>query len=265
MNAARRALEGLGILVTRPAHQAEALCRHIEQQGGRAERLPVMDILGPADPESLRRVAGELDQYDWAVFISANAVERALDKILAVRAWPATVGIAVIGRRSAQALTGYGLHADLFPRQGYDSEALLALPELQQLAGQRVVIFRGNGGREFLADTLRARGAQVDYVEAYQRVRPQTDVQPLLNRLQAGAIDVVVVNSGESLDNLCAMLPKEELALLKQLPLLVVSERMVPLAAQRGFVRAPLVAMNATDDAVLAALLDWRAEPGQQQ
>jgi len=252
------ALAGLGVLVTRPVHQAEGLCQLIEQQGGRAWRFPALDILPPADPRPLQAITPRLDDYDWAVFISANAIERALEPILAARSWPSTTRIAVIGRRSAQVLQRYGLHADLYPTHKFDSEALLELPGMREIEGLRFVIFRGDGGREHLAATLRDRGARVDYIAAYRRGRPQADAAPLLAEWRAGAIDIVVVNSAESLHNLVAMLGAEGGELLRRTPLLVVSERMLPLAQQLGFEQPPVLAGNATDDAVLETLLTWQ-------
>lgn len=254
------ALAGVGVLVTRPAHQAEGLCRLIEQEGGRAHRFPVLEILDPLDPAPLRAACEHLHTYDWAVFISANAVDRALATILARRDWPAGTRIAVIGRSSARALEAHGLAADLYPTRNFDSEALLALPQMQQVAGQRFVIFRGDGGREHLATTLRERGAQVDYVAAYRRARPAADSAPLLAQWRAGAVDVALVTSAESLRNLVEMLGESGAALLRATPLVVVSPRLVPLTGQLGFRQAPVVAANATDEAVLEALRNWQAQ-----
>ncbi len=251
-------LQGIGVLVTRPAHQAGDLCRRIEQLGGRAIPFPVLEISAPDDTRPLRDCVAQLDDFDIAVFVSANAVERALDFILAQRDWPVGVQIAVVGRRSAAALEPFGLHADLCPARRFNSEGLLELDELQDVGGRRVVIFRGNGGREYLADTLRARGAEVEYVEAYQRTRPATDSAALVEAWRAGDIDVVQVNSVESLENLFAMLDEEGRARLRETPLLVVSDRMLPVAERLGFERPPLLAADATDDAVVAALLGWR-------
>jgi uroporphyrinogen-III synthase len=253
------ALGGLGVLVTRPAHQADGLCRMIEEQGGKACRFPVLEILPPSDTAQLQRCIDELDSYDWAVFVSANAVDRTLEPLLAARNWPSATRIAVIGKSSAQALLRHGLRADLCPAEKFDSEALLALPAMQQMAGLRVAIFRGEGGREYLADTLRARGAHVDYVEVYRRARPQADAGPLLARWRGGGIDIVVINSAESLHNLVAMVGPEGSELLRRSVLLVVSERMLPLLEQLGFQQAPVLAANASDTAVLKALAAWQA------
>lgn len=254
-------LDGLGVLVTRPAAQADGLCQLIEQRGGTAYRFPVLEILPPADAAPLHAAAGRLHDYDWAVFVSANAVERALEVILDGRVWPRGTRIAVIGRSSAQALERYRLQADLCPGERMDSEGLLALPALERVEGVRFVIFRGQGGRTHLADSLRARGARVDYVEAYRRARPRADAAPLLARWRVGDIHVAVVNSAESLHNLVAMLGPQGGALMRRTPLLVVSERLLGLVREQGFSR-PLLAANATDSAVVDALLAWRAGRG---
>ncbi len=251
-------LAGLGVLVTRPAAQAGGLCQLIEQHGGTAHRFPVLEILPPADPEPLRAAGERLHRYDWAVFISANAVERALEAILAVRTWPSSTRIAVIGRSSAQALERFQLRADLCPSERMDSEGLLALPALQQVQGSHWVIFRGGAGRAHLGDSLRARGARADYVEAYRRARPRADAAPLLARWQRGEIQVVVVNSVESLHNLMVMLGPQGAALLRETPLLVVSERLRAEVEEQGFGRS-LLAANATDTAVVESLLAWHA------
>ena len=263
MTGSGRPLAGLGILVTRPAHQADGLCRSIEELGGTAYRFPVLAIEAPRDPAPLAQIAERLDDYQWAIFISVNAVQRALTAILASRPWPASVRVAVIGRRSAEEIKAFGLQIDLCPHDRFDSEALLALPPMQAVTGQRVVIFRGEGGREHLADTLRKRGAIVDYVESYRRVRPQADSDLLVRQWRNGCLDVVLVNSIESLHNLKAMLGEDGVGLLQQAQLLVVSERLVPAAKALGVLPEPILAANATDDAVLEALLAWRSAQAQ--
>jgi len=253
-------LDGVGVLVTRPEHQAEELCHLIEQQGGSAVKFPVLEIADPVDPEPLLQVAQRLEQFDYAVFVSANAVNRSLEQILAIRDWPATLEIAVVGRASAEALQQFGLSADVCPERKFNSEALLDLPEMQLVRDKRFVIFRGDGGREFLAETLRQRGAEVEYVQAYRRLQPRGDITALLRSWRAGEIDIVLVNSAESLANLVAMIGEQGKALLTATQLLVASDRILPLARKLGFQHDPVLADNATDQAMLEALLDWKAQ-----
>ena len=253
-------LQGVYVLVTRPAHQAEALCVLIESHGGHALRFPVLEIADPADTGPLHAVIDRLQDYELAIFISANAVNKAMNLVRARRDWPAGLRIAAIGRGSARELERFGHRADLCPPRKFDSEALLALPEMQDVAGKRIVIFRGDGGREHLADTLTARGARVEYAEAYRRVRPEADTGRLLRHWARGELDVITVTSSEGLHNLYDMVGKLGRQWLRKTPLVVASERMVPLARELGFRLPPVVAEDATDEAMAAALRAWRRD-----
>jgi len=247
-------LHGLRVLVTRPAGQAERLCRLIDAAGGEAFHLPTIAILAPVDSHRLEVVVDALAGYDFAIFISANAVTRGMEFIAAHREWPGNVRIATVGARSAAALERYGLTVDLVPAQQFNSEALLALNDLQDMTGKRVVIFRGNGGRELLHDTLVARGAEVEYAEVYRRTCPVVDPQEIMPYWEPGMLDVITITSNESLQNLYDMAGVEGQPLLRDLPLLLASWRQVELAQMLGFRHTPVVAENATDEAMVAAL-----------
>jgi uroporphyrinogen-III synthase len=247
-------LRGLRVLVTRPAGQAERLCRLIDAGGGEAFCLPAIDILEPVDSYYLESVVAALASYDLAVFISINAVTRGLDSITAHGVWPTHVRIATVGVRTAAALVPYGLAADLVPVHNFSSEGLLALDDLQDMRGRRVVIFRGNGGREYLRDTLVERGAEVDYAEVYRRACPLVDPQEIMPYWQPGALDVITITSNETLQNLFDMAGVEGQLQLREIPLLVVGERQAALAQQLGFTRQPLLAEHASDEAIVAAL-----------
>lgn len=242
------------ILVTRPVQQAERLCRLIEARGGEAVRLPAIEIRAPADCRPLAGLVAQLERYDLACFISVNAVNRALEYILARRSWPSHTRIAAVGARSADAVARHGLAVDLVPAHRFNSEALLALQELQDMTGKRVVIFRGNGGRELLHDTLVSRGAAVDYVEVYRRVCPEVVPATMLQLLQPGVLDCITITSNESLQNLYTMAGKAGRPLLLGIPLVVAGERQARLAEQLGFTQPPLIAENASDAALVAAL-----------
>ena len=109
-------------------------------------------------------------------------VTYSLPALLSQRQWPPHLLPAAIGQGTVRALAAHGVHGCIAPEQRFDSEALLALPELQaeRVAGQRVLILRGDGGRELLAETLSARGALVDLVSCYRRLPPSDGLQPLL-------------------------------------------------------------------------------------
>ena len=242
------------ILVTRPAGQAKHLSALIEAAGDEAIHLPAIEIVEPADSYRLEALTDTLEDYDLAVFVSVNAVKMGVEFILDHRDWPEDTRIATVGASSAAALLPYGLAVDLLPEHEYNSEALLALDELQDMSGQCVVIFRGNGGRDVLRDTLLARGADVDYVEVYQRKCPTVDTKRLQAVLKPGYLDCITITSNEALQNLYAMAGTEGQRLLVQIPLVVMGARQATLARQLGFVHAPLVAANASDEAILAAI-----------
>jgi uroporphyrinogen-III synthase len=247
------------VLVTRPAGQAAGLCRLVEEAGYEAVQLAAIEIREPADLEALQTLVETLPTYDLAVFISVNAVNHGLDYILARRNWPKHVKIATVGASSAEALRDHGMKPDLVPEHRFNSEALLALDELQDMHGKRVVILRGNGGREHLHDTLLARGAVVDYVEVYRRACPEIDPQLMRSLLQPGTLDVVTVTSNETLQNLYTMAGQEGQPLLRALPLVVVSERQAVLAQELGFAHAAMVAENAGDAALIEVLKTFAA------
>jgi uroporphyrinogen-III synthase len=252
-------LGGAGVLVTRAAHQAEPLCRLIESRGGRPVRFPAMEILGPRDPAEARHRLAALDHYDVLVFVSPNAVSYALD-LLGPGLVPTARRplLAAVGEATARALARHGLVVGLLPGSGrYDSEGLLAARALQEMAGRRVLIVRGEGGRELLATELRRRGAAVDYAEVYRRALPQLDPTPLLAAWDQD-VQVVLATSADVLGNLERLLANG-LGRLRATPLLVVSDRIAQVARGLGYGRI-IRADRAGDDAVIAALCRWAAE-----
>ena len=253
-------LHGLGVLVTRPAHQADSLCRIIEAYGGVAIRCPALLIGEPQDWTPALAIFDRLTGIDMVIFTSANAVDRALPPIRERGGLPSRLEIAAIGKATAQALARHGIAHCLQPEAGFNSEALLALPRLQNVAGQRVVIVRGEGGRELLAETLTAHGATVIYAEVYRRERPTVDVGALLKRWRRGEIGVVVAASSETLLNLFDMLGIAGQDDLRKTPIITVSTRTRQLAATLGC-HSLRLAQAASDDAIAAALLELAANP----
>ncbi len=251
--AGRCHLGGLSVLVTRPAAQAEGLCALIEQAHGRPIRFPTIEILGPADKHATRQRLTLAAQADLLIFVSANAVRYSYP--LLPERLPLDIAIAAVGNATAKALVEVGLDPTLVPQEMH-SEGLLALPELQAIDGRSVVIVRGNGGRELLADTLRGRGAEVTQIEVYRRQRPRREAaaRNLLNGWDQ-LVDVVVATSVEVLDNLFDLLGEAGAARLRHTPLLVVSRRVAEQASARGCQRLAIAA-SATDADILQALCE---------
>ena len=245
--------DALRVLVTRPAGQAQALCELIEASGAHAIHLPAIEILPANDATAVTAAADMLEQYDLAVFISTNAVNTGLAAILRRRSWPAGVAVATVGPASQRAVEAMGLDVDLVPEHDYSSEGLLVLDALQDMRGKRVVIFRGNGGRDTLHDTLRSRGARVDYVEVYRRACPQDGGQ-LQSLLQQGGVDVITATSNETLQNLFDMAGPEGQPLLRKIPLVIAGKRQAELAARLGFTQGAVIAGHASDTSMAAAV-----------
>lgn len=252
-------LRGARVLVTRPAHQAEALCRLIEQAGGEAVRLPTLEIAEPSDPSTLEHALAALPHAAFAVFVSPNAVERGLAHLRAHGGWPATLRFAAVGAGTTRALHAAGVAEVLAPRERFDSEALLALLPAEAVRGRHVLLFRGEGGRERLAEELAARGAQVVHAVCYRRIPPPQPDAAALARLARGEIDVVTATSADGLRNLFALADAAGQARLRATPLVVVSARQAEAARALGASAAVRIAARSDDEAIVDALRAWRA------
>ncbi len=243
-------LQGLNVLVTRPAEQAATFAEKVSAAHGRPVTFPALEILGPADKQAVRRQLARLDQVDLLLFVSANAVRYAFPQM--PEQIPLDLRVAAVGEATARALESVGLDPTLVPQDGCDSEALLALPELQQVAGWNILIVRGDSGRDLLRDTLSARGAQVEYVEVYRRRLPERNPANLIANWDR-LVDVVTVTSVQILDNLVTLLGEEGAQRLRETPLVVASERIARRAAEHGCGEVH-VADSALDADMLAAL-----------
>lgn len=216
-------LAGRTIVVTRPRAQAAPLAQAIAAVGGTPLLFPLLDIAPAADPGPLAAAVGRLADYALAVFISPNAVDYSLPAILAAGPWPAGLTPAAVGQGTVKALAAHGVSGCMAPSERFDSEALLELPALQaeRMRGRRVAIFRGDGGRELLADTLRERGAAVDCIPCYRRSPPAGGAGALMAAWQAGRLDAITVSSSEGLRYLVDMLDSDGRARLAATPLFV--------------------------------------------
>lgn len=222
-------LAGRRVLVTRPAHQAGGLAQAIRDAGGEPLLFPALGIEAlPATQFAADRAW--LKHADALIFISPNAVRYGLT---ALGPLPADAQIFAVGPGTASGLREAGLAGVLTP-DGQDSEALLAMPALAAVAGRRIALVRGVGGRPLLGDTLVARGAAVRVIECYRRVRPQADSAPLLARWQAGGLDAVTVASAETLANLIAILGESSVGLLARTPVFVPHEKIAASASHMG-------------------------------
>ncbi len=254
-------LAGRSIVVTRPAQLADGLIRLIRAAGGNPILFPVLEIRDVADPGALNALIARLDKFDLAIFISPNAAEKAMQLITARRALPAKLAVAAIGGGGVRILERYGVTGVIAPVGRYDSEALLEQPALAKVKGKRVAIFRGEGGRELLGDTLEARGALVEYAECYRRSKPDSDPALLLAAWAGNALDAITATSSESVRNLYDMVGTPGRDRLGRTPLFMPHPRIAETA--RGLGLSRLVVTGAGDEDLVAGMNEFfAAQPG---
>jgi uroporphyrinogen-III synthase len=221
-------LAGVGVLVTRPRHQAVDLIAAITKMGGSVVELPAIEIV-PRASDAIAEDVRRSHDPDIAILVSANAVRHGLAHAGAAK-------IAAIGPATAAAIESAGHDVDIRSPAGYDSEHLLVEPELQDVGEKIVRIIRGDGGRELIAETLRDRGAIVEYLAVYDRQIPAysaPDMADLEQQWRAGAVNVVTVMSVESLTNLIAILPAWCETELENTPLVTPASRVIKEALDR--------------------------------
>ena len=252
------ALAGRRVVVTRPGDQAAHFATLLRAAGGEPVLFPTLEILDAGDLRPVLALIERLDAFDLAIFISANAVEKALALVEKRRAWPPALRVVTVGRGSARELQRRGFASVIAPTERFDSEGLLDLPELKRVQGKRVVIFRGEGGRELLASTLSARGAAVEYAECYRRGRPDADPAPLLALCARRELDAFTVTSSEGLTNLYDMLGQAGRRCLRNTPLFAPHERIA--AAARALGVQTVVLTGPGDEGLVAGLADFFAK-----
>lgn len=275
-SSAARPLSAYHILVTRPTAQAVPWAEQLEALGAQTTLMPMMDIVALEDSASERAIINcvlAFAEYQKAIFISQNAVAYGLDWL--DRYWPQlpiSVRFFAIGRVTAEALQkgigdgeiSGGVNSSYMAHSAtstMDSEALLAHPDLANIDGEKIIIFRGKGGRTLLGDELQARGAQVDYCELYERKPPEAPQALDAAFRQTNQQAVISVHSGESLANLCSTVNEKDFLWLQQQALLLPSQRVAEQAQALGFLKI-IVAENACHESMVNALSEWQEHDG---
>ena len=244
-----KTLTGIGIAITRPINQAKKLAALIEQAGGTPILFPLIEIEPLKDYSQFEAVISKIETYDWAIFISSNAVQNGMPRLLK-QGIPSNLKFAAIGPVTASELQSFGIKDVLIPNGRFDSESLLALPEMHAVSNKIILIVRGIGGREVLAESLKARGAQVSFAECYQRVNPQTNCELLANLYNEKKLHAVVVTSSEAMRHLLDLAGDADW--LRNVALCVNHARIADLPRQLGL--KVLVADAPGDEAMLALL-----------
>lgn len=223
------------LLLTRPAEDCAALAQTLAAQGVVSHCMPLLAIEALDETPEQRSAFADLQRYCAVIVVSKPAARIGL-QLLAQHGAPTpdlpwfSVGAATAAVLAEQ---GLGVH---FPDLGDDSEALLALPALQQAIAApapRVLILRGEGGREFLAESLRSQGVSVDYLPLYRRVLPQYAPGELSRQVRAERLNGLVVSSGQGFEHLL-QLAGDDWPALARLPLFVPSPRVAEQARAAG-------------------------------
>lgn len=254
-----RPLEGYAILVTRPEEQAHGLIEEIEKQGGLAVFAPMIAIRALGDTPVSRHAIDHLADYHAIIFISRNAVEIGMRLVAAHRKTLDGLAVYAVGVGTGARLKELGVAGVHMPRGEFSSEGLLKLPGLSahEIEGKRVLVMRGAGGREVLAQGLQSRGAQVDYCEVYERIVPPEPLSAVLRKCEVTKPDIAVITSLESVINLAQKIDEEGLDLLYDMPLIVVGARTAHEVERLGFTEPPVVVENPGDQSIVEALIEW--------
>lgn len=233
-------LAGRKIVVTRPQAQAVGLSEQIRAAGGIAIWFPTIEIEPLADNAALDSTLARLAEFDLAIFISSNAVSCTFARLSGP--WPAAVTAAVTGPGTAAALAFHGITEVIAPPAQFDSEGLIAELARRNLCPSRVLILRGEGGREWLADTLRAQGVQVDSVASYRRARAAADPRIVGRLADTGELAGVVVASSEGGDHMMAILGEAAPRWLADVPVFVPHARIADAMRAHGLSQVVLTA-----------------------
>jgi len=264
-------LRGLGVLVTRPAAQAAALMKSLQAAGATPYFFPVIDIEPLTDQSALRALTDRLGNFHYAFFVSANAVVQALTVIPRAH-WPVNLQTVTVGPGSARVLHDAGFANVMLPTEQFDSEGVLALPAFarEHIAGKRVLILRGEGGRELFAEGLRARDAEVHSIACYRRVPARVDgregtLTPLqvTELLGADELNALTFTSSEGVRNFVAMFDAAGLSahdVLASLPSFAPHPRIVAQLHALGAAKACLTAVG--DAGVLTGLREYFVRGG---
>lgn len=251
-------MTGWRLLLTRPAEESAALANALATAGVFSSSLPLLAIEPLVLSDSQRDVIAHLDRYCAVIVVSKPAARLGLEQVNQCWPQPPAQKWFSVGAATAQILAEHGLDVS-YPLSADDSEALLALPAFTQAVAcnePKVLIVRGEGGREMLADRLRSLGAQVDYLELYRRTLPSYPAQILPQRVKAERLNALVVSSGQGFAHL-QQLAGDAWPQLSGMTLFVPSPRVAQIARDAG-AKNVVDCRGASAAALLAAL---RAHP----
>ncbi|USD41034.1 uroporphyrinogen-III synthase [Vibrio sp. SCSIO 43135] len=220
------------VLVTRPDRQGRQLCQLLADVGIESIHHPLITI----EPEpKLEQLSGKLGTFDIVIAVSQHAVTYAHQAISSLQKnWPTTPLYLAVGQKTAQILSKASQQSVNYPHIS-DSEHLLAMEELGSVADKRILILRGNGGRELIFDTLVSRKAHVEYQQVYRRINLPFMSEPTVSHWQSNDVDTLIITSSGQLEHLYNQIDALYHSWLHALLLVVPSERIAADAKKMGF------------------------------
>lgn len=248
------------IVITRPKHQADRLRLKLEAEGANIILFPLLEIEQPDNISLAKQQLAHIANYDLVIFTSANAVDYSLKRLdeAKLQTKLKTLKIAAIGKKTAKLLEeNYAMKVDYFPSSGFNSEALLAMPEIKSYGkGKKIAILRGQNGREHLKEGLESQGVDVQYIDVYKRVSPQKNLKVLEQQFNKNQLDIILITSGTSLINLFKFSVDNKW--LEKTSLLIGSKRIKKqLIKSYKFHGKVLSASDPSDETLYQELLKW--------
>jgi uroporphyrinogen-III synthase len=232
----KKELHQTGIVITRPSHQTSEIKSLVNEHQGHPIEFPLLEIQSKNQNETFQHTVLKLEDYDWAIFISSNAVQFGMPAVKqAFHTLPESIKFAAIGPSTQKALKLFDVEDVLIPEENFDSEGLLATSEMNDIQNKKIVIFRGEGGRETLAETLRARGAEVTYAECYARSFPQINLDLLKAFSEKIHISAILITSSEACKEFVRLSRQKNMDFLKDILFIVNHPRMVNVLERESF------------------------------
>lgn len=255
-SSAKAGLNNLSVVITRPLEQAGELAALVSRHGGHPLIFPTIEITSCPFTDQLADRLRAMELADWVIFISTYAVRHGLECARLAGANLHHPRIASIGGATTKALLDAGERVALECPPPAGSESLLGTSQMQDVAGRTIIIIRGTGGRELLGNTLRQRGAAVEYVECYERRCPLTPIDTAQEALSSEDGAVIVSTSVNGLENLMKMARRQSPDNVLDARLVVAGKRQLREAARLGWRGDVTAARDAGNRAVLDKLLE---------
>lgn len=252
----KKPLKDKWIVITRPSHQAEPLRQKLEAAGANVILFPLLDIVAPDNIAQMQQQLTQIQNNDLLIFTSANAVNYSLKWLK--QSDLQHLKVAAIGKKTAKLLKYKGIHVDYFPSQKFNSEALLAMSEIQSYGkGKRATIIRGQNGRDYLRERLEEQGVDVEYIDVYKRILPQQNIQLLREHNSNNQLDLILITSGSILQNLFKFLPENDW--LSKTRILLGSERIGAIMTDQypHYQGELLITADPSDETFYHKLIAW--------